>query len=75
MLRKTKAEKAEAIERGDRLRSLRERLNESQGTFALRFGTGRTTILRWEAGGFPTYPPLVDHIERVCADIRKTLRR
>ena len=36
-----------------RLRRARERLGETQGTFAKRFGVARTTLLNWEQGNIP----------------------
>ena len=37
----------------DMIRSARNRLGESQATFAERFGVSQVTVSRWEAEGAP----------------------
>jgi DNA-binding transcriptional regulator YiaG len=51
------------------LKAMRDRLGESQEAFARRFGVARTTLLRWETDGPPTFGPTSAHIASVLADL------
>lgn len=51
------------------IRAARERLRETQGQFAERFGVDQSTVHRWETDGPPVRGPGRKAIERVLADI------
>jgi DNA-binding XRE family transcriptional regulator len=51
------------------IKQTRDRMGESHGEFAKRFGISRPALINWEKGNLPKYPPTVEHIERVLADM------
>ena len=51
------------------LKSLRERVGESQAEFGLRFGVDQSTIHRWETRGAPKRGPARIVIDRLIAEI------
>lgn len=52
-------------ERGERIKALREQLNESQAEFGDRFDVEQPTVSRWEKGSIPARP-LWEPISRVA---------
>ncbi len=51
------------------IRQARDKMGESPGEFAKRFGISRPALINWEKGNLPKYPPTVEHIERVLANM------
>jgi transcriptional regulator with XRE-family HTH domain len=56
-----------------RVKALRERLGETHGDFAKRFGVARPTIIHWETKGPPVIGPGRHHIERIMGEIEDGL--
>jgi DNA-binding XRE family transcriptional regulator len=52
-----------------KIKRAREKLRESHGDFAKRFGVARTTIIHWEGGNPPKFGPTARHVERVLEDL------
>lgn len=46
------------------LKDIRQRLRESQATFAKRFGVDQSTIHRWETKGIPVHGAARKVVER-----------
>ncbi len=54
---------------GDTLKSVRDRLGESQTRFAERFGVDQATVSRWETAGPPDRGIAAKLIERVLDEL------
>jgi DNA-binding transcriptional regulator YiaG len=53
----------------NQIKAARKKMQEKPGVFAKRFGVSRPTIIHWENGHPPTYPPTVRHVQQVLADM------
>lgn len=58
--------------RTNELKSLREKLGDSQWDFARRLGINQATISRWEAGRIPKNGPARFAIQMLVASLRQT---
>lgn len=59
----------------NQIKAARAKMKEKPGVFAKRFGVARTTILHWENGNPPTWPPTVAHVQRILADMGYEFKR
>lgn len=59
----------------DQIKKARQRLGESQATFAKRFGVDQSTLHRWETEGLPGRGPSQVAVEHVLNDISEKQRR
>jgi DNA-binding transcriptional regulator YiaG len=54
---------------GDDVRAARERVQETQGEFARRFGVDQSAVSRWEVFGIPSRGTTAAFVELVLAQI------
>jgi len=60
---------------GERIRTARARLGESQAEFARRFEVDQSTIARWEANGLPERGLLQTAVMRVIEELKYPARQ
>lgn len=57
---------------GGKILLIRQRLGESQGQFAKRFGVHQTTVLDWEYDGVPKRGTTAAYVESILATLPKS---
>lgn len=55
----------------DMVRAAREKLGETQATFAARFGVDQSTVHLWESRGLPTRGTARVAVERLLAELKQ----
>lgn len=58
---------------GEQIKAVRANLKESQAVFAERFGVDQSTVHRWEENGIPDRGTTAVLIEKVFAELPKSL--